>query len=205
MIRRTCLLSILILILAALPLPALAQENLPPAQQNWCYNPNIWEGDCGDGDTFLSEWMWTCGWYMAGFNRGAISREFIRTHTFCAILLPPLPPPSSNTVLSGGTTTTPPLDTDIDPVVPTTFCYDPVEGNSSLFYDAGNPDTLDNAADFDVLGCDGLGKPRTVVTADSQAVADELCAILLETEFVFVYPVSQAFLAPENLWFCQLS
>lgn len=87
------------LILLLSVLPAIAQEPVTdPVNENWCYNPARWQGDCGDASTFESEWHWTCGWYMAGFERGEITRAFIET-TYCKELLPPLPPPSTSTVI----------------------------------------------------------------------------------------------------------
>jgi hypothetical protein len=98
------LILICLVVLAALPL--LAQEDAEEAEpftraDNECYAGGTMEGRCNqdvDGDGIVSQaevdWAWNCGWYMARYNDGDLSRGEVPS--WCASLLPPLPARSAN-------------------------------------------------------------------------------------------------------------
>jgi hypothetical protein len=80
---------------------------------NECYPGGTMHDRCGN-----SEWAWECGWYIARFNDGRLSREAVPLR--CEILLPPpvvvevdtgctvfvndIPYPVPTSVLTGGET-----------------------------------------------------------------------------------------------------
>lgn len=80
---------------------------------NECYAGGTMEGKCGgngfhaDGSSTPAEveWAWKCGYYMARFNDGKISRSDVPSE--CGILLPPPSNPAIVTecVLYAGSTT----------------------------------------------------------------------------------------------------
>jgi hypothetical protein len=90
----------LICLVILLTLPLLAQEDDEEAEpstreDNECYAGGTMEGRCNqdvDGDGIVSQaevdWAWNCGWYMARYNDGVLSRAEVPS--WCAILLPPL-------------------------------------------------------------------------------------------------------------------
>lgn len=79
---------------------------------NECYAGGTMAGKCdngfhADGSTTPAEveWAWKCGWYMARFNDGVISRGDVPNE--CGILLPAIsiPPPECIVTFKGGATT----------------------------------------------------------------------------------------------------
>ncbi len=83
--KKLSLLAI-ILLLTIGGIPAVsADEPLPEtAEDNWCYPGGDWDdGRC------VTNWHWVCGWYMARYEAGKLSRPQILD--MCKHLLPSLP------------------------------------------------------------------------------------------------------------------
>ncbi len=75
---------ILLVLLAAVPIVN-AGENL----DNWCDAGGPWgDGRCNAETEALTQWYYTCGWYMARFERGEFSRG--QVNSSCLNLLPPV-------------------------------------------------------------------------------------------------------------------
>lgn len=167
-----------LIVLAALLLlavPVIAQEPENPADQNWCYDPDKWEGGCGNALTFESQWMWTCGWYMAAFDRGDIPREFIATQTYCKELLPPLPPPPVISLLEPGSEAEPGSETP--PFEPTCYSSDPPIFPDVMFMGLNNPSPVHDSYDMD---CTGAVRGHIVIIHEPNVVtANATCQALV--------------------------
>jgi hypothetical protein len=98
MIRTVAVFIIAIVCLRVIP-ASFAQSSEAPSEpltraDNECYTGGTMEGRCDNGfraDGTVTEadiaWAWACGWYMARFNDGTLSRDEVRTD--CSVLLPP--------------------------------------------------------------------------------------------------------------------
>jgi hypothetical protein len=130
---------LLICLVIFMALPLLAQEDAEEAEpftraDNECYAGGTMEGRCNqdvDGDGIVSQaetdWAWNCGWYMARYNDGELSRGEVPA--WCAILLPPLS--EHDTVHSAANCLT---------VIGDRYCL----AGTNLSHDAGSDGTVDN-------------------------------------------------------------
>ncbi len=66
--------------------------------ENWCYDPAKWgDGRCNSGSPEQNDWHWTCGFYLAAYDR---DRTIGNVPAECQIVIPPSPtpqPPSTGT------------------------------------------------------------------------------------------------------------
>jgi uncharacterized low-complexity protein len=100
--KRSCILFIVVIVslLSLIAVHAQDSEATPKPgtrADNECYAGGTMDGKCG-GDAFHADgshtqsevdWAWKCGYYMARFNDGKISRSDVPSE--CGILLPGLP------------------------------------------------------------------------------------------------------------------
>lgn len=64
--------------------------NAGDALDNWCDAGGPWgDGRCNAETEALTKWFYTCGWYMARYERGEFSRG--QVDSSCLNLLPPIP------------------------------------------------------------------------------------------------------------------
>jgi hypothetical protein len=96
--QRFVVLLLLVVFILGFGLPTLAQDNkdttdpFTPAD-NECYDGGTLEGKCNtldvNGDYVVdqrdTDWMWTCGWYLARFNDGRMRR--LQVPEGCRIIL----------------------------------------------------------------------------------------------------------------------
>jgi hypothetical protein len=94
MVFRKVLILVLILLLSSLAILAQEDESNDLAPDaNACNEGGAMAGKCnidfdenGVVDDYEIAWAWTCGWYIARYNAGIISRS--QVPVFCSSLLP---------------------------------------------------------------------------------------------------------------------
>lgn len=81
--KKTLFIMGLLVALTVIPINGtFAQEG---TTDNWCYPGGPWaDGRC------QTDWHWNCGWYMAHYESGDLSRAQVEK-TDCRSLLPPAP------------------------------------------------------------------------------------------------------------------
>lgn len=108
-------LCLLLIVSVVALIPASAQDNTPTPDPNNACNPGgAMAGKCNSGfhaDGKISpaeiEWAWKCGWYMARYYEGTITRDQVPDE--CSSLLPGLPQQPAMEVTAEATeTATPP-------------------------------------------------------------------------------------------------
>lgn len=67
--------------------------------ENWCYDPAKWgDGRCNTGSPDQNNWYWTCGFYMANFDR---DQNRANVPADCVSVLPPVIPVPNNPINAG--------------------------------------------------------------------------------------------------------
>lgn len=150
--RKSCILFVLLVALAALAFASIAlADQVEDPKENWCYEGGPWgDGRCTvPGDGALTEWYWTCGYYRAQVIKGTFSVSQIpQTCQAPIIEIRNV----ANSVTTTPTVTTTPVTTTPPPTVTATltFCTafgQPQTGGTNIYVSSAQ---LTNGASVDV-------------------------------------------------------
>lgn len=80
------LMLVLLLVALAVPMQMAGAQEPGTGADNLCFG--AWADRCTvPGDQAVTEWMWTCGWYVARVEAGTLTPQWVIAHTSCDSLV----------------------------------------------------------------------------------------------------------------------
>lgn len=169
--------ALLLMCIMLFVLPALAADD---AADNACYDGGSMAGKCNLSTEAETEWAWTCGWYIARAQSGALPASGVPS--WCGYR----PVTSPTTGVPG--------------------CYDSSMVGFADLRITGAFMTLNNAVFYSASedgSCQGATSPAIVVQALNSTDANDRCQSFLIGLNSSTLLTSWGYNAPANLYLCQ--